>query len=183
MSVTTANTRPATPGAQARSLHRRFAPALLAALMLAGAGFSAATHASDGKDHGERHERMAQRMAERQAALKNTLKIKPNQEAAWQQFTAAMQMGKPAARPDREQMQRLTTPERIDRMQALRAEHNAEMDKRALAVKALYAALDAEQRKVLDSQRLMVPGGPDGHGGPGGKGERRGEHGMHKMPG
>lgn len=167
-----------------RALAHRFAPALLAALMLAGAGISTAVHAADGKAQGERQERMVKHMAERQAALKTALKIKPNQEAAWLQFTTAMQPGKPAARPDREEMARLSTPERIDRMQAMRNERHAEMDKRATAVKSLYAALDTDQRKVLDSQRLMGAGGPGDHEGHGGRqGERHGNHNMHPMPG
>lgn len=165
---------------QTRAGQSRFAPALLAALMLTGAGFGTASLAADGKPQGERQERMVQHMAERQAALKAALKIKPNQEAAWQQFTAAMQPGKPPARPDREQMAKLTTPERIERMQALRNERNAEMDQRAVAVKNLYSVLDAEQRKVLDGQHMMGLGGHDGHGR---QGPHRGEHGGSKMPG
>jgi protein CpxP len=60
-------------------------------------------------------------------------------------------------------MQKLTTPERIDRMRTLRTERQASMDKRGDAVKTFYAALNAEQKKTFDSRPMMQ--GRDGHGG------------------
>ena len=74
---------------------------------------------------------------------------------------------KPPARldtryPDRAEMDKLTTPERIDKMRALRTEHmtamNAAMDKREEATKTFYAALNAEQKKVFDAEHMR--GGP-----------------------
>lgn len=115
--------------------------------------------------------RMEQFMARRQAELKAKLKIEPAQEAAWNTWTAAM---KPPAdmRQRREamhaEMQKLTTPERIDRMKSLRAERDALMDKHAQATKDFYAVLNAEQKKTFDAD---MPHGPRGeHGGPGGRG-------------
>jgi Spy/CpxP family protein refolding chaperone len=64
-----------------------------------------------------------------------------------------------------EEMQKLTTPERIDRMKAMRAEHQAQMDKRTDAVKTFYAALNPEQRASFDA--LHRQGGPRGHFGHG----------------
>ena len=62
------------------------------------------------------------------AELKGKLKISPAQEASWTLFTAAM---KPSAQPDRShpdraEMDKLTTPERIDRVRSLRAQHMAD---------------------------------------------------------
>jgi Spy/CpxP family protein refolding chaperone len=82
----------------------------------------------------------------------------------------------------REDWAKLTTPERLDKMQALKAERDARMDKRIDATKSFYAALTPEQQKVFDSQR---------HGGfqrAGMKGERgmMGKHhhgGHHRMGG
>lgn len=121
-------------------------------------------------------------MAKRQAELKAKLKITGEQEAAWATFTATM---KPHAamdykRVDRAEMDKLTTPERIDKMRALRNEHmatmNAAMDKREEATKTLYAALNADQKKVFDAEHARMGdrrrGGYAGHGmGMGGMGK------------
>jgi Spy/CpxP family protein refolding chaperone len=99
--------------------------------------------------------KMQERMARHQAELKAKLKIAPEQEAAWTSFTAALAPpAHLAQRPDRAEMEKLSTPERIDRMRALRATHQAEMDKRADATKAFYAALTPEQKKVFDAEHL-----------------------------
>lgn len=91
----------------------------------------------------------------RLAALKTKLKITPDQEGAWATFTAAM---KPPAnvgqRPNWEELQKLTTPERIDKMRALRSVRQAELDQRADAVKVFYVTLTPEQKKVFDAQHL-----------------------------
>ncbi len=101
--------------------------------------------------------RMQARMERRQAALKAALKLTPAQEGAWATFTAAM---KPPAdlkgkRPDFAELAKLPTPERIDRMKALHAQHSvdltAAMDKRGEAAKVFYAVLTPEQQKVFDS--------------------------------
>lgn len=100
----------------------------------------------------QRIERMQERMAQRLAAFKQRLQITPAQESAWNTWTAAL---KPAAsavpRPDRAEMARLTTPERIDRMRAVRAARAAEMDRRGEATKTFYAALSPEQKKTFDT--------------------------------
>ena len=124
----------------------------------------------------EHHARMEQRMAERMEFFKFKLKISPAQEGAWNAWATAM---KPPAnrmqRPDRAELERMTTPERIDRMRAMRAARQAEMDKRMDATKTFYAALDADQKKVFDAssmQMLQRRGG--GRGGFGGEHHHRG---------
>ena len=112
--------------------------------------------------------RMEERMARRLGALKTQLQITAAQEGAWTAWTTAM---KPVQlqRPDRAEFQRLSTPERIDRIRAQRSVRNAEMDKRFDATKTFYAALNAEQQKVFDGEamRFMRGGkhGGRGHGG------------------
>jgi Spy/CpxP family protein refolding chaperone len=62
-------------------------------------------------------------------------------------------MGK---RPDRAEMDKLSTPERIDKMSSLHKEHMAAMDaameKRGQATKTFYATLSPEQQKVFDAE-------------------------------
>lgn len=107
-------------------------------------------------------------VAKHQAAMKAKLKITADQEGAWTTFTTAM---KPPVswmdhkRPDRAEMEKLTTPERIDKMHALRAQHmadmNAAMDKRDDTTKAFYAVLSANQKKIFDAEHARM-GGPRG---------------------
>lgn len=106
-----------------------------------------------GEGQEQRMERWQQRRAEHMAQFKADLQLTPAQESAWTDFTAAMQPGQRHARLDpREGMENLTTPERIDRMRAVRIQRAAEADRRGDAVKAFYAALSAPQQKTFDLQ-------------------------------
>jgi hypothetical protein len=109
--------------------------------------------------------RAEQRMAKRLGALKQKLQITPAQEGAWSAWTGAL---KPTSfqRPSRGEFARLTTPERIDRMKARRAQRAAEMDQRLDATKSFYAALSAEQKKTFDAEGMrFMRGGKRGFGG------------------
>lgn len=107
-------------------------------------------------------------MVKRQAELKAKLKITTEQEAAWTTFSNAM---KPPAmdhkRPDHAELDKLTTPERIDKMRAFRSERmaarNAAMDKREQATKAFYAVLNGDQKKVLDTEHARMAKHHGGH--------------------
>nr|WP_315427066.1 Spy/CpxP family protein refolding chaperone [uncultured Albidiferax sp.] len=112
--------------------------------------------------------KMQAHMLKRQAELKAKLKITAAQEAAWTTFTASMQPPAHGPRPDRAEFDKLSTPERIDKMRAMRTERDAEMDKRGDATKAFYAVLSPEQQKVFDASAMphRGQGGPGGHGGP-----------------
>lgn len=145
-----------------------------------------------GMGQGQMHERMqAHRQAraeKRLTALKAKLKITAAQEGAWTTFSTAMKPATNAKGPmgmrhdpaQRAEMEKLTTPERIEKMRALRQGHqtqmNAEMDKRADATKAFYAVLSSEQKAVFDAVAMQ-----GGHGGPGDHrgmmGGHRGDHG------
>jgi Spy/CpxP family protein refolding chaperone len=106
--------------------------------------------------------RMAQMHARHLADLKAKLKITASQEAAWTTFTEAMQppADMMAKRPDRAELDKLPTPERIDKMRALHKEHmvamEAAMDKRAEATKTLYNALSPEQKKTFDAEHARM---------------------------
>lgn len=115
-------------------------------------------HRAHRMDRSERIERMQARMAERQAKLKAELNLSAAQEPAWNAFVARMEASK-GARVQRGQRERtnwseLTTPERLDKMQARMAEREAAMSQRFDAIKSFYANLNVEQQKVFDSQRM-----------------------------
>lgn len=142
---------------------------LLAAALVAGVAAAAVAQAqapatgsaTEGR-YAHRHDpaRMAERASQRLADLKQKLQITPAQEPAWTSFANAMQPAQ-GQRPDREDLSRMTTPDRIDHMRALREQRNAEMDRRADATKAFYAQLSAEQKKTFDdeSARMFQRGG------------------------
>lgn len=118
--------------------------------------------------------RMQQKMAERQAAFKAELKLTPEQEPAWNAFVARTQpQAHPARDHSREDWSKLTTPQRLDKMQALKGERDAAMAKRTEAIKSFYAALNADQQKVFDSKFMS------GYQRAG----MRGEHGQHRHHG
>ncbi|RZJ60309.1 MAG: hypothetical protein EON49_08810 [Acidovorax sp.] len=132
------------------------------------------------RDHHERHQARQAHQAKRMAALKDQLRLTPAQESGWTTFTTALQPGERTARLDRKDMDKLTTPERIDRMRALRAQHAAEADRRGEATKAFYTTLTPEQQKTFDAQASRHHrGGPhgDGEGRRHGKGGDRHHHG------
>jgi Spy/CpxP family protein refolding chaperone len=146
---------------------KKLIQSLVIAGLLATAGGATFAQMGDGMmEHGDMHHmdpaKMSQMHAKHLADLKARLKITASQEAAWTTFTDAM---KPPAdmmakRPDRAEMDKLTTPERIDKMRALHKEHmttmEAVMDKRAAATKAFYAALSPEQKKTFDAEHAKM---------------------------
>ncbi|HMS27882.1 MAG TPA: Spy/CpxP family protein refolding chaperone [Burkholderiaceae bacterium] len=153
---------------------------------------------ADGQGKGFMHERMqAHRQAraeKRLAELKTKLKITAAQEGAWTTFTTAMKPpanGAMGVRHDPAQhaeMQKLSTPERLDKMRAMRQGRqtlmNAEMDKRADATKAFYATLSSEQKAVFDAVAMQW-GRHFGRGDHGGKmgGHHGGMGGEHRGQG
>lgn len=99
--------------------------------------------------------------AKRLADLKAKLKLTPAQEGAWTTFTTELQPPAQGPRPERGEMEKLTTPQRLDKMREMRTQRNAEMDRRAEATKAFYAQLDAGQQKTFDAQSLRMMHRPD----------------------
>lgn len=96
-------------------------------------------------------ERMTERMGRRTTDLKAKLKLTAAQEGAWSSYVAAMKPPATTKWPTRAELDKLTTPERLDKMRELRKAREAEMDQRAEATKAFYASLTPEQKKIFDA--------------------------------
>jgi len=93
--------------------------------------------------------------------MKVYLQLQASQEAAWQSFAGVMKT--PIKRPTPmapSELEKLTTPERIDKMMAQKAERDAEIAKRMNASKTFYATLSPTQQKVFDThtQKLFAKG-------------------------
>ena len=117
----------------------------------------------------QRRANMQDRMAQHPAQLKQNLELSAVQEPAWNAFIASMKMGERPARlghMDRAEVQKMTTPERIERMRAQRAQRQAEADKRTDATLAFYASLNPAQQMTFDAQTMRQQhhmGGQSGH--------------------
>ncbi len=132
----------------------------------------------------QRAERMKERMEKRSEDLRAKLNLNAEQQKAWEAYIAAM---KPAQqqpqRPSREEMAKLTAPERMERTLQMMQHAEQQMAKRVAATRDFYAVLTPEQRKVFDENFSMAQG-PDrkapqekGHKGKGHNGEGRGGEG------
>jgi Spy/CpxP family protein refolding chaperone len=120
--------------------------------------------------HGMMHEakREAHRSERHQNHLnemKIFLQLQASQENAWNTFEAVMKT--PMKRPTNHsvaEMEKLSTPERIDKMMAFKAERDSEITKRMEASKTFYATLTPAQQKVFDTQtQKFLNRGPMGH--------------------
>jgi protein CpxP len=147
------------------------------------AGMGPGRHGGHGDWAAKRAEMRQQRMQD----LKTVLRIRPEQEAAFQAFEASMTPehgpgdhgpdGRGPGGPDGARATE-TTPQALDKMAAWQAKREQRMAARAEGVKRFYAALSPEQQKVFDALRRLSHehGGHHGfgsghdHGGPGGPG-------------
>ena len=157
------------------------AAALVAACGLAAQAQTPPTQPAPGAPHmqmhdgQQMHERMQQHMQERMQrrmeGFKRILQVTPNQEGAWNMWAAAMRpsQGMQQQHHGHEEFERMTTPERIDRMRQMRAQRNAEMDRRADATKVFYTQLTPPQQKAFDEVSMKFMHGGRGH---------HGDHGM-----
>ena len=115
-----------------------------------------------------KHEAMMHEHMEAHAkAMHDILAIRPDQESAWQAFTASMV---PPHHPDMDHHGEghgaaMTTPERLDRMAAEMTEHQAAFQRHVAAVKRFYAVLSPQQQKAFDAMSAMMMQHM-GHGGP-----------------
>ena len=119
-------------------------------------------HPGGSKKHSMDPVRMEVRMNHHLNELKRKLHISEPQEPAWTAFTTAMKPPIAALTPfpDRAEMEKLSTPERIDKMKQIRAQHQDTMkpfmDQRDEAIKTFYNTLDAAQKKTLDAEHAHM---------------------------
>lgn len=109
--------------------------------------------------HGREHspEQMQERMQKRAAELHDKLKLNATQESAWNAYVAKMRPAERPARGDRAEWDKLSAPERMDKIAARMQEHAQRMAQRAAATREFYAALTPEQQKIFDGQFMHRP--------------------------
>lgn len=109
-------------------------------------------HAQDHEHAQKGHaDHFAKRYQHRMDKLKQSLKLSQEQGPAWTAFEGVMH---PAdmPRPDHDAVRKMTTPERLDFMASMKAQHDAQMQKRLNATRTFYAALTPEQKKTFDQE-------------------------------
>lgn len=134
---------------------------------------------------GKHDEKGADRMQARMTSIQSALNLKESQMAAWSAFEAAMKPPAKADKQDRKQhkeaFKAMTTPERLDWMQSMKAKRETEMGQRTEAIKAFYAQLTPEQQKSFDEAFWSRHGrggmgkhqSKDHHGDPQGQGKMK----------
>jgi hypothetical protein len=96
--------------------------------------------------------RRAEHRSKRLQELKVFLQLQDNQEADWSTFSAALQTTMTPPSPmNPAEIEKLTTPERIDKMMVMKAAREAQINSRMNAVKTFYASLNPQQQKVFDT--------------------------------
>lgn len=116
----------------------------------AGPAAGPGTSQPDPERRARMQERMKERMAQRATDLKAKLKLSAEQDSAWNTYAAAMKPPANPPLPKRDEIAKLSTPERLDKMRELRKQREAEFDKRDAATRSFYGTLSAEQKKIFD---------------------------------
>lgn len=133
---------------------------ILAASTFAMPGGGSASKAGCEARHGQSvHAKWEVRRANHLSELKEKLKLNPEQEDAWNTFISASQPGMRDMGEERQalrsEFQKLTTPQRLDKMLAMSDMHRAKMAERAQAIKGFYAQLSPEQQSVFDAEAKL----------------------------
>ncbi|WP_374575622.1 Spy/CpxP family protein refolding chaperone [Phenylobacterium sp.] len=103
---------------------------------------------------------------QRAAKLKAMLQLSPSQGAAADAFVVATAPPDPEdlPKPDREKLEAMSTPERLDQMDAMHKEAEQHMAKVEAATRAFYSSLTPSQKAAFDAlppQTMMgFAGGP-----------------------
>jgi len=112
------------------------------------------------QDEGRLHERMVKHWEKRQIELKAKLHLSDAQAPAWKAFVDGMQVPAKRLGPsiDHDELAKLTTPERIEKMNAVHEANLASMkthiQQRTEATRTFYSQLSAEQQKIFDAETL-----------------------------
>ena len=126
-------------------------------MSIGGIAYAAQNNKStEGHQHGESCGPMMhggdfkERMAKHQTELHDKLKLTAQQESAWKTYTEAIKPQDKMQRPNPADWDKLTAPERMEKMVAAMKEHQSHMEKHLSALKTFYATLTPEQQKIFN---------------------------------
>ena len=102
-----------------------------------------------------RQAKMAEFQAKHVAKLHDALKITAAQEPAWKSFTDSVHPQvamMPPAKISREEMEKMSAPERLEKHLAMQQKHLEMMQTHLAALKTFYAVLTPEQQTVMNKE-------------------------------
>lgn len=111
----------------------------------------------------KRGERMQEYRAKHQAELHAKLKLSAAQEPAWKTFADSMTPPDRSQRPDRNAMQNMPAPQRMEAMLERMKQGQTRMESHLAALKTFYAVLTPEQKKIFDTEFGQHRGHRHGH--------------------
>jgi Spy/CpxP family protein refolding chaperone len=113
----------------------------------------------------KRGERMQEYRAKHQAELHAKLKLSATQEPAWKAYIDSMTPPALGQRPDRNAMQNMPAPQRMEAMLERMKQGQTRMESHLAALKTFYAVLTPEQKKIFDTEFGQHRGHRRGHWG------------------
>jgi hypothetical protein len=122
--------------------------------------------AMQGHDEGSMQQSHEGQMQQLASVLHDALALRPDQEAAWQTFSASM-TPPPGAMSHSDEPQdhaMMTTPQMLDRMAEHLRREQAEFERHASAVRQFYAVLSPPQQRTFDALMMLMHHGMDMHG-------------------
>lgn len=102
--------------------------------------------------HGKSPERMKEYFEKRQSELHDKLKLNANQESAWNAYIGKIRPTDMPKRPDRAEIDKLSAPERMEKMLGFMKEGEKHMAEKLAATKEFYAVLTPEQQKIFNDE-------------------------------
>jgi protein CpxP len=120
--------------------------------------------------HWQMHpEKFAEHTKRREIELHDALKLTPQQEGAWTTFADQTRPTVPMAWHDHAEMEKLSAPDRLEKMLAMMRASEQQLTQRLAATKTFYAVLTPAQRVSFDQQfgRHHQHGHHAEHGAPG----------------
>ena len=102
------------------------------------------------EDHEGWKVKHAQMVEEKMHQLHERLKLNPQQEKSWLMFSEQVKNEDHHKEWDRQKIDSLSTPERLDLMMSHMKKRQERMESHIKAVKTFYAQLTAEQKKSFD---------------------------------
>ncbi len=122
----------------------------------------------DGKGLGDRGPRGPEAREQRFQKLHDDLKLSSYQEKAWNDYIAVVNKdrGPRGDRPPREDFEKMTAPERLEKTLEGMKRHEARLQESLNATKAFYAKLSDTQKQVFDKEAMLPHPPHHHHGGP-----------------
>lgn len=101
-------------------------------------------------DHAKWQEHRLEHFEKHQDKLHTILQLSNAQEAAWKTYQAQIKPQDKAEHPDVAELNKLTTLQRLDKMEAWDKERDLRQADRAKAIRTFYAQLNDAQKKAFD---------------------------------